>query len=185
MKILLIDTELSGLRPYDEVIDFAGLLLNIDNDGHILSESWTFNSVVSGAIDILPSQTELTGLELNDISDPSLPNISDVRNALLGSDLDSRFIVCSYGLQFDLDWIYHSLRLNGTDTPLTVTGLCLMECVGIKFGKRISLDKFFNNTRETHRAKEDVLLHKEVLLKVLGMTLPIKQYSAKEPNVLA
>uniref|UniRef100_UPI001BE43E0C hypothetical protein n=1 Tax=Vibrio anguillarum TaxID=55601 RepID=UPI001BE43E0C len=84
MKILLIDTELSGLRPYDEVIDFASLLLNIDNDGNILSERWTFNSVVSGAMDILPSQTELTGLELNDISVPSFPGISDVRNALLG-----------------------------------------------------------------------------------------------------
>ncbi|MEE7516198.1 hypothetical protein G6355_11295 [Vibrio cholerae] len=158
MMVHFIDTEISGFRAYDQVIELG--ILN--SNGDII-----FNELITGAESIVQGM-------------PHRIKIDELNNGFKPDDLDriifntKDVLICSYGLQFDLNWLKHTFLLhNGKISEireLRLNGLCLLEVVQSLTSKKISLDnslKLFNiplpkqcSNYMRHRALYDANLHK-------------------------
>ncbi len=178
MRIWFIDTELSGMRAFDEIIDFAILEFREDH----CQPDVIFNSLLRGAEEVTLSHQELTGISTSDIQSDKLPTIKSVLKKI--SSCPSDVVLCSYGLQFDLDWIYHSAALSGISAEINLPGLCLMEAIEKKVGRRVSLDSVLNISRPKHRAMQDAWLHYEIFKMVNNKERLIRRFEAKSPQCL-
>ncbi|HAS5670826.1 TPA: hypothetical protein I7E55_001922 [Vibrio cholerae] len=158
MMVHFIDTEISGFRAYDQVIEL-GIL---SDTGEIL-----FNELITGAESI--EQGMPHRIKIKDLNNGFEPQ------KLKGIIYNSKeALICSYGLQFDLNWIMHSTVLHDGDLSETnecrLNGICLLEVIQSLTSKKMSLDnalklfdiplpkQFSNYTR--HRALYDANLHK-------------------------
>lgn len=158
MKFWYIDVEISGTRAFDEVIEVAIIEVNSDNS----NSNWIFDSLITGVDSITPSQESLTGISMNDLSQPGLPSIDFVVQRLLSIPEDT--ILVSYSLQFDLDFICHTAELYGNEnlTGKGFQGICLLNEVKTLTGKHVSLDDALGIVRMNHRASVDAKLHLEL-----------------------
>ncbi|EJL6679792.1 hypothetical protein NMS42_002467 [Vibrio cholerae] len=158
MIVHFIDTEISGFRAYDQVIELG--ILN--RNGEII-----FNELITGAESIVQGM-------------PHRIQIDDLKNGFNPQDLERIIfdtkdaLICSYGLQFDLNWIMHTTVLHDGELSETnecrLNGICLLEVVQSLTSKKISLDnalKLFEiplpkqcSSYMRHRALYDANLHK-------------------------
>lgn len=180
-KLIFIDTELSGMRAFDEVIEFAAIEVDVTG-GVQTAPKVIFDSIIRGAIDIETEQTKLTGLNLEELNSDSSYTIGKVIDLFV---TNQNAIFVSYGLQFDLDWIQHSAMLNQEEAQLKLRGICLLEAVTKQIGHPIGMDQFLNITRDVHRALPDAKLHQLVLAKLNRENLQIKDFIGGIPKVLS
>lgn len=175
--LLFIDLELSGMRAFDEVIDFAGLELR-PNKSIAERPTVSLSGLVRGANEVHPDQQKLTGITADQVQKGSIAGIQEVVECISRPNL----ILVSYGLQFDLDWIYHSAQLNGVSMQKEYRGICLLESIEKKIGFRCALDSVVKTKRSLHRAEPDAWLHWEVANKMSRDDIEIKRFVAMEPE---
>jgi DNA polymerase III epsilon subunit-like protein len=171
MKIIFIDTEVSGLRAYDQVIDFSAICLN---------KKILINTMVSGAESILPDQESLTGINFPQYTAQSKDASADIIKLTATSNL-----WVSFGLQFDMNWINQTLEMNHGDHMPNITGLCLLEIIRSILGHGLTLDRAIdrfvlnssqkinilvnNLTVSRHRALFDAHLHRLLFIALMNL----------------
>lgn len=177
-QLLFIDIELSGMRAFDEVIEFAAFSLDLGKSIYF-EPTLVFDGLISGATDIHWHHKQLTGIDIARLSKAEF-TISDVIKCISSPDT----ILVSYGLQFDVDWIYHSAQLNSLAMPSALRGICLLKSVEDQIGYRCSLDRFLGTSRQVHRAREDALLHWNAITKIERKHLKLDIFTPKTPVCL-
>lgn len=165
-ECLVIDVELSGMRAFDSVIEFAACHVSA-KEYNLISNTW-----ISGAIDILPSQLSLLGITQNDYECSESRSLEAVLQPLLLKYSTIPWL--SYNIDFDFTWLYHSLVMNGADHEAAKlsdiqTG-CLLEHMIRQTGQKRKLEEWLQGTDSSHRALNDVRKHIQ-LMKRYGMPL--------------
>lgn len=176
-KIIFIDAEISGMRAFDEIIDFAAIQQDV-TDGVSRPPEVVFNSLIRGASDIDVVHSKLTGITLADLTESNSKTIDDVVNFLT---FNENSIFASYNLQFDVDWIQHTALMNNLDVQIKLRGICLMNAVTKMLGYQCGLDKFMNINRHAHRALPDAQLHRLVLQRLSKCHLTIEEFYGGTP----
>jgi len=162
MDIVFLDVEISGFRAYDQVIDISVL----NNRGDVI-----ISSLVSGSEGITDEIHNLTGLTVSQVNSMG-DKLSKLTNTAQLSKRDT--LLVSYGLQFDINWINHTLMFEDLNLG-NIRGICLLEVVTRLKGYKVSLDSAFeefipekgnelrNITQETgskrHRSLFDSKMH--------------------------
>ncbi|BCL74100.1 hypothetical protein TUMSATVNIG1_60840 (plasmid) [Vibrio nigripulchritudo] len=167
MRLVFIDVELSGIQAFDQVVDFSAI-----ENGKTLR-----NSLVGCPERISEETMNLTGLNMNDFSEAS-PNIEETFDILFED-----IAVASYGLQYDLNWINHTLRMYGKKELQSMKGICLRELHTHITRHWVNLDdalKYFYPRydpeihRPVHRSMRDAILHYKLYQK---MTAHLQEFS--------
>lgn len=159
------------MDAYDEVIEFAAIEVIISANGGIQSIKPLLDTLIRGAERITSKHSVLTGITMPDIADPKVPTISCVAEFL--QEHKGHYWV-SYGLQFDLNWLNHSILINSNSSyfaTVGIKGICLLDASVQLMGRKLSLDDLLRVRRVLHRAGPDADLHCKALtylMKQLG-----------------
>lgn len=151
MKMICIDTEISGPEPTDQVVEFGWVTSNLR--GEQLYR-------LPGSLEMHPDNRRLTGISKKMLESydefSALPSITKNR------------IWVSYNVQHDINWINHTLLTYDCEPLKAIPSICLAEVVrdalGLKFFIKMeeALGRLGIGGSVKHRALSDALQHVEI-----------------------
>ena len=164
-KPVIIDTETTGLRNSDEIIEIAV----VDIDGTVL-----VNTLIHPAQSVPLDASGVHGITEADIK--NAPTFDIVWKGQL-EGLFQRHIVCTYNADFDIRMFRQTLRIYGFHLPPGIKTACIMKLFAEYRGNWDSRKNHFKwfklkeaaelcgiDPAGLHRALQDTLLAREVLL---------------------
>ena len=164
-KPVFIDTETTGLRNSDEIIEIAV----VDIDGTVL-----VNTLIHPTQSVPLDAAGVHGITEADIKDA--PTFDIVWKGQL-EELFQRHIVCAYNADFDIRMVRQTLKIYGFHLPLGIKTACIMKLFAEYRGDwdyRKNHFKWFKlkeaaelcgiDPTGLHRALQDTQLAREVLL---------------------
>lgn len=151
MKMVCIDTEISGPEPTDQIIELGWVTSNIKG-----AELYR----LPHSLEMHPNNRKLTGISKEMLEKhkefSELPDVIKDR------------IWVSYNVQHDINWINHTLLTYDHEPLEGIVSICLAEVVrdalGLKFFIKMeeALGRLGIGGRVKHRALPDALQHVEI-----------------------
>lgn len=168
-RLMLFDTETTGLIfNRDEIIEFAGVVVEKQNGEIIVTEAYDELIALSPGGFVSPMIENLTGITNQDLKERGIPKAqlcNDITRMIAGNTL-----LLAYNAHFDLSFLFYLLLRNGD--PAILKGKDKLDLLTVykdrhsyphKLCNAIEVYGLGDKVVNSHRAVDDVLATVEVM----------------------
>ena len=168
-SFLIFDTETTGLQPEtDEIIEFAAAVVTMSPYGLVVERQYDELIALSPEKELPPKITELTGITPMDLYSRGISKAKFCQD--LAGLLKDHPLLMAYNAQFDLSFLFYTLRRDGDIGCLR--GLDKLDLLTVyrdrrayphKLAAAIEAYGLSGKVQNSHRAIDDVLATVAVL----------------------